>query len=148
MQSQKLGGMETINRFHRSLSLQLPFVAWERSQANPPSPASRLVRALIAVLIATGILAQSALGPRTFVSPDKTFELRIPSDYAVYTGRNVARGNKSYMPICESDAFVCVVYKGARYEATNFQAAGVEVKLTRGSPRNGCVTRAPGARTK
>lgn len=67
--------------------------------------------------------------PRTFKSPDGSFQFTYPNSYAVYTGDEAEDAGRrlSYIAVCEN-ALVCVVYPESKYKGTNFEAASFQVR--------------------
>lgn len=69
-------------------------------------------------------LLSAAVPTRTYVSPDHTFQLSIPSDYSADSSQA-----RTYIPICRDSDTACIVYTGHKYDRTNFEGASVEVNL-------------------
>jgi len=66
--------------------------------------------------------------PRTFKSPDESFQFTYPSSYALYTGSEAESAGRrlSYLTVCEA-AVACVVYPENKYQGTNFEAASFQI---------------------
>jgi hypothetical protein len=80
----------------------------------------------------------------TFTSTDGSFRFSYPGDFQVCTaGKMEPCMMRYYIPPCEEDAIVCVVYPAKKTEGTNFGAAAFQVRKIH-TPRetttpNGCV---------
>ena len=63
-----------------------------------------------------------------FRSADGTFYFSYPSDFQVCTTGKIEPCIHSYMPVCQQDAIVCVVYPAKQFENTNFGTAAFQVR--------------------
>jgi hypothetical protein len=63
-------------------------------------------------------------------SPTPTVHLAsfYPADFQVSTRAKVDRCNQSFIPVCEPDGFVCVVYPAKPFKDTSFMAASFQVR--------------------
>jgi hypothetical protein len=93
----------------------------------------------LAVLGQRGAEQKKTPSQRTFVSSDKTFELTVAASYPIYSGKDVSSGNATYIPLCQDDAIVCIVYPGAEYKGTNFEGAAIQIKAVPGQTRRACA---------
>jgi len=93
----------------------------------------------LAVLAAMALLAQAANSQhrvsvpqtKTFTAPDRAFRFSYPSDFQVCTAGKIDPCLQSFIPVCEEDALVCVIYPAKRFEDTNFGAASFQVREIR-----------------
>jgi hypothetical protein len=90
---------------------------------------------MIAMLAAAATLALPVHSQRrpsahaaVFTSADGTFQFSYPSGFQVCTAGAIEPCIESYIPACERDAIVCVVYPAKKFEGTNFGAAAFEVR--------------------
>jgi hypothetical protein len=94
-------------------------------------------------------LAQTTLAQTTtFAAPDGAFRFSYPSDFRVCAaGKIDACAAQSFIPVCDADALVCVLYPSKRFEGTNFGAAAFQVREIRREGEmttpNVCVTPYP-----
>jgi hypothetical protein len=90
----------------------------------------------LAVLMAVALLVQMANSQErlsvpqttTFTAPDRTFLFSYPSDFQVCKAGKIEPCLQSFMPVCEGDALVCVIYPTKQFEGTNFGAASFQVR--------------------
>lgn len=90
----------------------------------------------IAVLAAVAVLVQlansqqqvSARQTMIFTATDGAFRFSYPADFQVCTQGKIDPCVKSYIPVCEQDAVVCVVYPAQQFEGTTFGAASFQVR--------------------
>jgi len=66
--------------------------------------------------------------PKLFTARDGAFRFVYPADFQVCTGGKVDPCNQSFIPVCESDSFVCVVYPTEGFKNTSFGAASFQVR--------------------
>src|SRR6202011_2137412 len=71
---------------------------------------------------------QNAQKTSTFTNSDGAFHFVYPTDFQVCTRSKVEPCNQSYIPVCEPDAFVCVVYPAKPFKDTSFGAASFQVR--------------------
>ena len=91
---------------------------------------------MIAMLAAAAVLAlpthsqrRPSVHPTVFTSTDGTFQFSHPSEFQVCTaGKMEPCIIQSYIPPCEEDAIVCVVYPARQFEGTSFGAAAFQVR--------------------
>ena len=83
---------------------------------------------LMAAFLLLPAFGQTAQKTSTFTSSDGTFRFAYPTDFRVCTGGEVDPCNQSFIPVCEPDAFVCVVYPAEEFKDTSFMAASFQVK--------------------
>ena len=82
----------------------------------------------------------------TFTSPDGTFSVSHPKDFRFCKRVGTAPCVESYIPVCDDDAIICIVYSPPEFKNTNFAAATFQVrKITRMGDMtpNVCVTPYP-----
>lgn len=65
---------------------------------------------------------------KTFSAFDSTFRFTYPSEFQVCAQGQVELCSHSYIPVCDQDALVCVVYSPKQFAATNFGEASFQVK--------------------
>jgi hypothetical protein len=63
-----------------------------------------------------------------FTATDGTFRFSYPSDFQVCTQRKIEQCIQSYIPVCEQDTLVCVIYPAEQFEGTNFGAASFQIR--------------------
>lgn len=90
---------------------------------------------MIVMLVASGVLAlatqsqRRSAHPKVFTSTNGVFQFSYPTDFQVCTaGRMEPCINQSYIPACEHDAIICVVYPAKQFEGTSFGAAAFQVR--------------------
>lgn len=104
--------------------------------------------AFIALLALPANAQQSPLSQsKIFRAPDGSFQFSYPSYFQVCKQDEVEQCTQSYIPVCEQEAVICVVYPAKRFEGTNFGAASFQVKEIHiegeGMTANVCVTPYP-----
>jgi hypothetical protein len=67
----------------------------------------------------------------SFTSPDGIFRFSYPSAFEVCTQDHIEPCIHSYIPACDQDAIVCVVYPAKQFEETSFGDAAFEVREIR-----------------
>ena len=90
----------------------------------------------LAVLAAATLLAQVANSQRrvsmpqttTFTAPDRAFQFSYPSGYQICTAGKIEPCAQSYIPVCEDDALVCVLYPDKQLEDTNLSDVSFQVR--------------------
>jgi hypothetical protein len=65
---------------------------------------------------------------KTFTAPNGAFQFSYPGDFHACSEGKIEPCIQSFIPVCEEDAFVCVVYPPKRFEGTNFGAASFQVR--------------------
>ena len=70
----------------------------------------------------------SAHQSTTFDAPDSAFRFSYPSNFQVCTRGKIEPCIETYIPVCDQDALVCVVYPPKQFKDTNFAAASFQVK--------------------
>ena len=83
---------------------------------------------LIAIFLPFFALGQMAQKTSTFTNSDSTFRFVYPVDFQVCTRGKIDPCNQSFIPICEPDALVCVVYPAEEFKGTSFGAASFQVR--------------------
>jgi hypothetical protein len=113
------------------------------------SAGSRLAVLMTATLLVMSAHAQQpAHVPQTatFTAPDGAFRFRYPGGFQVCTQDDVEPCRRfAYIPICDWEAFVCVLYPHEKFRNTSFEEAGFQVReiLRDGKPAetaDECVT--------
>src|SRR5579872_1895314 len=84
--------------------------------------------ALSAALLPIPIFGQTARKTKTFTNSDGAFRFSYPADFQVCMRAKVDPCNQSFIPVCDPDSFVCVVYPAEQFKDTNFMAASFQVK--------------------
>jgi hypothetical protein len=82
----------------------------------------------------------------TFTSPDGAFSVSYPTDFQFCKRGGTEPCVQSYIPVCDDDVIVCVVYFPPEFKNTNFAAAAFQVReITRMEDMrpNVCVTPYP-----
>jgi hypothetical protein len=102
---------------------------------------------LFLALSVTGSLGQTAdQAARTVTSPDGAFRFACPNNFQVCSKGDIDPCDQfTYIPMCDKDALVCVVYPRGRFRDTTFEGAafGVREILREGKPpetADECVT--------
>jgi hypothetical protein len=91
---------------------------------------------MLAVLTTVALLAQMANSQQrasipqtaTFTAPDRAFWFSYPGEFSVCTAGKIAPCLQSFIPVCEDDALVCVIYPAKRFEGTNIGAVSFQVR--------------------
>jgi hypothetical protein len=107
--------------------------------------------AAVMLLMMLGCFVQVASSQRstsvnqatTFTSPDGAFIVSYPKDFQFCRRGGTEPCVQSYIPVCDDDAIVCVVYFPPEFKNTNFAAAAFQVReITRMEDMmpNVCVT--------
>ena len=65
---------------------------------------------------------------KIFTAPDGAFRFSHPADFQLCTQGKNDPCNKSYIPVCEHDALVCVIYPAEQFKDTSFGAASFQVR--------------------
>jgi hypothetical protein len=73
-------------------------------------------------------LGQMAQKTSTFTNPDGAFLFVYPADFQVCTRGKIDLCNRSFIPACESNALVCVVYPAEEFKDTHFGAEAFQVR--------------------
>jgi hypothetical protein len=82
----------------------------------------------MAAFLPIPVVGQTARKARTFTNSDGAFRFVYPADFQVCTRAKVDPCNQSFIPVCEPDAFVCVVYPAKPFKDTSFGAASFQVR--------------------
>jgi hypothetical protein len=103
--------------------------------------------ALLAISLPLTLFAKGAGKTSTFASPDGAFRFEYPSDFQLCTNGNREPCNYTFMPVCDKDAPVCVVYPSDEFKGASF-GAGFQVRelLEYGRPpetADACVNHKP-----
>jgi hypothetical protein len=64
----------------------------------------------------------------TFTASDGAFRFSYPSDFQICKAGKLAPCLQSFIPVCEDDALVCVLYPAKRFEGTNIEAFSFQVR--------------------
>jgi len=64
----------------------------------------------------------------TFTAPDRAFWFSYPSDFQICKAGKIAPCLQGFIPVCEDDALVCVIYPSKRFEDTNIGAVSFQVR--------------------
>lgn len=91
---------------------------------------------LVFTLLPLALFAEQFSGG-TYISPDHSFELKIPLGYEIQTGKDKRSG--SYLAVCHSASLLCVTLPPALYKGTTFGAASVEVMLLPAGTEQVCL---------
>jgi len=83
---------------------------------------------LIAIFLPISVVGQMAQKTSTFTNSDSAFRFVYPTDFQVCTRGKVDPCNQSFIPVCEPDALVCVVYPAEEFKGTSFGAASFQVR--------------------
>jgi hypothetical protein len=70
----------------------------------------------------------SAHPSATFKAPDGAFRFSYPSDFQICTQGRIQPCIQPFIPVCEQDALVCVVYPAEKFKDTSFGAASFQVR--------------------
>lgn len=70
----------------------------------------------------------SAHHTKIFTAPDGGFQFSHSNDFQVCQQGRIEPCIQSFIPVCERDALVCVVYPPKRFAGTNFGAASFQVR--------------------
>lgn len=82
----------------------------------------------MAVFLPIPTLGQTAPKTSTFTNSDGAFRFVYPTDFQVCMRGKIDSCNRSFIPVCEPDAFVCVAYPAEGFEDTSFGAAAFQVR--------------------
>src|SRR5579864_4364521 len=90
----------------------------------------------LVVMIALGLLAQlgntqqppPAHQNAAFTAADHAFRFSYPTGFQVCTRGQIKLCIDTYIPVCDEDALVCVVFPANQFKDTNFEAASFQVK--------------------
>jgi len=63
-----------------------------------------------------------------FTASDGAFRFSYPKDFQVCTQGKIDPCNQSYIPVCQEDAVVCVIYPAEQFKDTSFGAASFQVR--------------------
>jgi hypothetical protein len=63
---------------------------------------------------------------RVFTSTDGAFQVSYPADFQVCTRGKMGPCSGSYIPLCDQDSPVCIVYPGKEFAGSNLSAAAFE----------------------
>src|SRR5579864_889697 len=63
----------------------------------------------------------------SFTSPDGAFSFSYPTDFRL-CGRGAEQCLQSYIPICDDDVIVCIVYSPPEFKNMNFGPAGFQIR--------------------
>ncbi|MGA3107808.1 MAG: hypothetical protein ABSD53_25260 [Terriglobales bacterium] len=84
--------------------------------------------ALMAAFLPILVFGQTAQKTSTFTNSDGAFRFVYPADFQICTRAKIDPCNQSYIPVCQPDSFVCVVYPPEQFKDTNFEAASFQVR--------------------
>ena len=83
---------------------------------------------LLAAFLPIPVVGQTARKTGTFTNSDGAFRFVYPADFQVCTRAKVDPCNQSFIPVCEPDGFVCVVYPAKPFKDTSFGAGSFQVR--------------------
>jgi hypothetical protein len=83
---------------------------------------------LMAAFLPIPLFGQTAQKTNTFTNSDSEFRFVYPADFKVCTKAKFDPCNHFYIPVCEPDSFVCVVYPAEQFKDTNFGEASFQVR--------------------
>jgi|ERR1035441_715624 hypothetical protein len=83
---------------------------------------------LMAAFLPIPVFGQTAQKTSTFTNSDGAFRFVYPADFQVCTRAKIDPCNQSFIPVCEPDSFVCVVYPAEQFKDKNFGAASFQVR--------------------
>jgi hypothetical protein len=83
---------------------------------------------LLAAFLPIPVFGQTAEKTSTFTNSDGAFRFIYPADFQLCTRAKIDPCNQSFIPVCEPDSFVCVVYPAEQFKNTNFGAASFQVR--------------------
>src|SRR6266566_560105 len=84
--------------------------------------------ALMAMFLPVPAFGQTARKTSTFTTPDSAFRFVYPTEFQVCTRGKIQPCLQSFIPVCEQDALVCVVYPAEEFKDTSFGAASFQVR--------------------
>jgi len=79
-------------------------------------------------LLGWGQVTPSKLGNHTFAASDGAFNFSYPRGLQVCTSGKISPCIQTYIPVCDGDALVCVVYPSEPLKDTSFGAAAFQVR--------------------
>ncbi len=87
-------------------------------------------------------LVGSAVGQKSFTSPDGTFRLQYSDSYISYAGTRAP--DQPYIPVCldslvTQSLLACIQYRGSEFSGTNFGGAALQVTLVKGVTPKTCT---------
>jgi hypothetical protein len=94
---------------------------------------------LILLALASGVAPPTT--SKLYVSPDGSFQFTVPAGFRFYNSFDSSFG--SYIPICEKDSSVCVMFPAERYKGTNFSQASFQVKSVNAETLGSCTNPGP-----
>ncbi len=62
-----------------------------------------------------------------FISADSTFQFSYPSNFQICKAGNMGPCEKSFIPACDSDALICVVYPTEAFAGNGLEAAAFQI---------------------
>lgn len=83
---------------------------------------------LMAAFLPIPLFGQTAQKTSTFTNSDGAFRFVYPADFQVCTRAKIDPCNQTFIPVCDPDSFVCVVYPAEQFKDTNFGAASFQVR--------------------
>jgi len=85
---------------------------------------------------ALALSSESSSG-REYISPDRSFKLKVPANYGVHTGKK--KLIRSYIPVCHDESLVCITVPPGLYQGTTFEDAAVEITLLPAQTGQACL---------
>ena len=82
----------------------------------------------MAMFLPVPAFGQTARKTSTFTTPDSAFRFVYPTEFQVCTRGKIQPCLQSFIPVCEQDALVCVVYPAEEFKDTSFGAASFQVR--------------------
>jgi hypothetical protein len=83
---------------------------------------------LLAVLLHVPVFGQTAQKKSTFTNSEGAFQFVYPTDFQVCQRGKTDPCNQAFIPVCEPDAFGCVVYPAEGLKDTSFGSASFQVR--------------------
>jgi hypothetical protein len=78
---------------------------------------------------------------KVFTSTGHTFQFNYPDSFAAYRHNQIEESQSLYfIPVCENEAAVCVLYPKNKYEGTGFEGASFQVSEISASTESECLT--------
>lgn len=83
---------------------------------------------LTAVFLPILTIGQTSQKTSIFTNSDGAFRFVYPYDFQVCTRGKIDACNQPYIPACEQDGLVCVVYPAEGFKDTSFAASSFQVR--------------------
>ena len=82
----------------------------------------------MAIFLPILAFGQTARKTTPFTNSDGAFRFFYPTDFQVCTRGKIDPCNQAFIPVCEPDALVCMVYPAEEFKDTSFEAASFQVR--------------------